>query len=432
MADYFSWLFSFFDPVHALAGIGAMGRLANGSSLLFWGFVYTLLRYTVPDVVIWIVFMVRPRAFDPPALRKYAGGEPLVSVVIAGRNPGPSIVASIKSVLDSDYKNVEIIFADDFSTDDSVALARTFERTGRVKVFANANHSGKAVNLNFALMFARGEFVFVLDADTQIYHDTINQMLPYFEDPRVGAVSASIFVRNGGASILTRCQRIEYMLTYTLTQLWRDRLNIIAIVPGMGAMFRMTAMRGLGGFDTGLGDDTDLTLRLRKARWKLRMALTARISTDVPVTLSHLMRQRARWTRNMVKMRLRKHRDMGTFRYGFTNGFLFYENVLNRTIRPLGIVALTLYAHLYRGADTPVIIGFVYWITTIALFAKVLIARDMTSEPPLGQLWLVPFYVLYRIPLLLVQVTQVTRELLYIKTWHPYVPKRIWKQIPHH
>jgi hypothetical protein len=54
------------------------------------------------------------------------------------------------------------------------------------------------------------------------------------------------------------------------------------------------------------------------------------------------------------------------------------------------------------------------------------------GEPAVRTLWLVPFYILYRVPLLLVQVTQVTRELLRIKPWHPYVPRRIWDQIPHH
>lgn len=433
MNEYVQWLLTFsFDPFRVTEGLGTLRQLLASSSLLFWGFVYMVVRYTLPDVVIWLMYTIRPRTFDPPRSKKYANAQPLVSVIIAGRNPGSSIVSCIRSVLDCDYKNLEIIFADDRSTDNSVALARTFERTGRVRVFANANHSGKPANLNFALNFVRGEFVFVLDADTQIFVDTIRNMLPYFEDPSVGGVAASIFVRNGTASILTRFQRIEYMLTYTLTQMWRDRLGIIAIVPGMGGMYRTAAMKSLGGYDMGLGDDTDLTLRLRKAGWRLHLALRGRISTDVPVTLSHLMRQRARWTRNMVKMRLRKHRDMGTFRYGFANAFLFYENIVNRTIRPFVIVGLTLYAHLYRGADVPFLIGFLYWFTTFELLLKVLFTREITSEPPLRQIWLVPFYILYRVPLLINQVTQVTRELLYIKPWHPYVPIRIWRETPHH
>ncbi|MBD5655520.1 MAG: glycosyltransferase family 2 protein [Candidatus Eremiobacteraeota bacterium] len=432
MNAYANWFFSFFDPYHIDSAFASVGSLFDGSSLVFWLLVYTLIRYTVPDVWMWVSYCLRPRAFRPPTLERYAGFEPLVSVVIAGRNPGQSLVASIRSVLNCDYKNVEIIFADDYSTDNTVALARTFERTGRVRVFANANHSGKPVNLNYALNFARGEFVFVLDSDTQIFPDTIGKMLPYFEDPRVGAVCPSIYVRNGTVSLITMCQRIEYMMTYTLNALWRDRLDLISIICGMGGMFRGSALRGLGGFDTGLGDDTDLTIRLRKARWKLRMSVKARISTDVPESLPRLMKQRSRWTRNMVKVRLRKHRDMGSFKYGFTNAFMFYENIVNRVVRPYLVVGLALNAHLIKGAATPVIIGGLYVFTTLALFIKVLIARDMTTEPPLRQLWLVPFYVFYRIPLVLVQVYQVTRELLQIKTWHPYVPRRIWNAIPHH
>jgi biofilm PGA synthesis N-glycosyltransferase PgaC len=432
MSEYANWLFSYFDPYHIDAAFGTVGSLLNGSSILFWGLVYTLFRYTVPDIWMYVAYLLRPSSYYPPPLKTYAGYEPLVSVVIAGRNPGESLVASIQSVLDCDYKNVEVVFADDYSTDNTVALARPFERTGRVRVFANANHSGKPVNLNLALNFARGEFIFVLDSDTQIFPDTITNMLPYFEDPRVGAVCASIYVRNGPKTIMTLFQRIEYMMTYTLNQLWRDRLNIITIVCGMGGMFRGTAIRGLGGFDTGLGDDTDLTLRLRKARWKLRMSLTGRISTDVPTTLPRLMRQRSRWTRNGVKVRLRKHRDMGTFKYGFTNGFLFYENIVNRVIRPYVIVGLACWVHLYKGTASPFIIGGLYIFTTTVLLIKVLISTDMTGAPPLTQLWQVPLYVFYRIPLLLVQVFEVGRELLQIKTWHPYVPRRIWNAIPHH
>jgi len=432
VSEYLHWFTNFFDSYRIASGVASAGSLVRSSSWLFWGLVLTLVRYTVPIVVLGIVYILRPKAFAPPPLRRYAGAEPLVSVIIAGRNPGESIVSCIRSVLAGEYKNVEIIFADDHSTDDSVALARTFERTGLVRVFRNDNWSGKAVNLNLALNFARGEFAYILDSDTQMSPGAITNSLPYFEDPRVGAVSQSIFVRNKTASIITRFQRIEYMFTYTLTQLWRGYFGIIAIVCGMGGMYRMSAIRGLGFFDTGLGDDTDLSIRLRKARWKIVMSLSSKIATDVPDTLPKLVRQRARWTRNMVKVRLRKHLDLGSGRYGWANAFVFWEHVVNRVVRPYIIVGLAIYSHAIAGKATPVLVGGIYIFTLVVLFIKALIARDMTGEPSLRIFWLVPFYVFYRIPLLLTQVFQITRELLQIKTWHPYVPKRIWNQIPHH
>lgn len=432
MSEYLHWLSNTVDGFYLHFGLSAIPALLGSTNLIFWVVTLIFVRYQLPVLALYAGYLVQPKKFEPPPLRRYAAREPLVSFIIAGRNPGYSIVTCIRSILNSDYKNVEVIFADDFSTDDSVALARTFWATGKVRVIANQNHSGKPANLNLALMFARGEFIFVLDADSQVYPDTLHNMLPYFEDETVGAISPSIFVRNAGATLLTRFQEFEYVMTYVLNQLWRDRLGVIMILSGMGTMFRASAMRSLGGYDMGLGDDTDITIRLRKTKWKLRTSLRGRISTDVPENLPHLIRQRSRWTRNMVKMRLRKHRDMGTFRYGFLNGISFYEQVLNRVLHPYLIIGLALYMHFYRGADTPVIVGGLYLFGTAILVTKFLIGRDMTGKPSFRAFWLVPFYILYRLPLLGVQVVQVARELLLIKPWHPYVPKRIWNSIPHH
>lgn len=433
MNEYLQWLITPLDSFYIDSGFAAVVHLIDSSNIVFWYLVLVLIRYQLPDIVLWLGYVFNRRSFEPPPLRAYAAAKPLVSVLIAGRNPGYSIVTCIRSVLNSNYTNVEAIFADDCSTDDSVALARTFEGTGKVRVIANPNHSGKPANLNLALMVARGEFIFVLDADSQLYPDTLDNMIGCFEDPRVGGVSPSILVRNTDASILTRFQRIEYVLTYVMDQLWRDKLGMIMILSGMGTMLRTKAVRGLGGFDMGLGDDTDMTIRLRKTGWMLHTSLRGKISTDVPVTFSHLMRQRSRWVRNMVKMRIRKHRDMGTFRYGFINGICFWEQVLNRVVHPYVIIGLAIYVHFTRSTDEAILIGGLFWFTALLMTSKVLMGHDMTrGEPSMRVLWLAPFYILYRIPLLLVQVIQVTRELLKISPWHPYVPRRIWNQIPHH
>jgi poly-beta-1,6-N-acetyl-D-glucosamine synthase len=433
MSDYLQWLFSPLDSFYIDSGLASTVHLIWSSSFIFWYLMLVFVRYQLPDFVLWLGFVFRRSSFEPPRLRKYADAKPLVSVIIAGRNPGYSIVTCIQSVLSNNYKNVEIVFSDDCSTDDSVALARTFEGTGKVRVVANPNHSGKPANLNLAMMFAKGEFYFVLDSDSQLERDTIDNMLGYFEDPQVGGVSPSILVRNGHASLLTRFQRIEYVLTYVLDQLWRDKLGMIMILPGMGMMLRAEAVKSLGGFDMGLGDDTDMTIRMRKTRWRLHTSLRGHIRTEVPVTFSHLMKQRSRWVRNMVKMRIRKHRDMGTFRYGFVNGICFWEQVFNRVVHPYVIVGLAIYVHFFRGWEEAAIVGGLFWFTAVLMVFKFLIGHDMTrGEPAWSVFWMTPFYIFYRLPLLGVQIIQVTRELLKISPWHPYVPRRIWNQIPHH
>ena len=422
------------DSYYVWSMFAALPRLMSSSSLLFWLIVYIFVRFQFPNLALYAGYFLGRRWFEPPPYKRYAGNQPLISFLIAGRNPGTSIVTCIESILRSNYRNIEIIFADDKSTDNSIELARQFERKANVRVIGNANHSGKAANLNLAFMFARGEFVFILDADSEILPDTVDNMLPYFEDPTVGGVSPSIFVRNPSDSFLTRCQQMEYVMSYVMAQLWRDRLGIIVTLSGMGTLFRMTALRHIGGWDMGLGDDADSTIRLRKARWKLRTSLRAHLLTEVPVTLKHLTSQRARWTRNMIKQRVRKHRDLGSFRFGLVNGLMWYDQMLNRVIYPYLFVGLPILALvLFKTTDIPVLFVSLYGYTTFFFALDLLIARDMTRRgPSLGNFWVIPFYSLFRIPILCVRLTQILRELLMIDPWHPYVPRRIWDAIPHH
>ncbi len=434
VTDFVQRLIQGFDNYYVWSLFGTLPHLFGSSSFVFWLIFYIFVRFQLPNLLLYAGYIVAPKWFEPPPLRRYAGNEPLISFLIAGRNPGYSIVTCIESILASNYKNIEIIFADDKSTDNSVALARQLERTtGKVRVVANALHGGKAAGLNLAFMFARGEFVFILDADSWIFPDTIDNMLPYFEDPAVGGVSPSIFVRNPSESFWTRCQQMEYVMSYTVSQLWRDRLGMIATLSGMGTLFRMEALRHIGGWDMGLGDDTDSTIRLRKTHWKLHTSLRGHLVTEVPRTLKHLMSQRSRWTRNMVKQRMRKHRDMGTFRFGFVNGYMFWDLLLNRIIHPYLIVGIPLFILLFRFHDLPFLVGGLYGYTTLAFALELLMGRDMTRrDPQLHNMLLIPVYVFYRIPLLTVRIVQITRELLMISPWHPYVPRKIWDSIPYH
>jgi biofilm PGA synthesis N-glycosyltransferase PgaC len=434
MGDLIHHIVVTLDGYYIWSMFAALPRLMTSSSLVFWLFFYIFVRFQMPNLALYAGYFLGRKWFEPPAYKRFAGNEPLMSFLIAARNPGNGIVTCIESILASNYKNLEIIYADDKSTDGSIDLARQFERTGKVRVIANANHSGKAANLNLAFMFARGEFVFILDSDSVILPDTVDNMLPYFEDPTVGGVSPTIFVRNPNKSFLTRCQQMEYVMSYMMAQLWRDRLGAIATLSGMGTLFRTSAMRQIGGWDMGLGDDTDSTIRLRKANWKLRTSLRAHLLTDVPITLGHLMSQRARWTRNMVKQRVRKHRDLGTFRFGLVNGIMFYDIMLNRVVHPYLFVGLPiLFLVIFRTTDIPIIFVSLYAYTTLFFTLDLLIARDMSRrDPSIWNFWVIPLYVFYRIPLLYVRLTQITRELLMIKPWHPYVPRRIWDAISHH
>jgi poly-beta-1,6-N-acetyl-D-glucosamine synthase len=410
--------------------------VANWRELLFsgnifaWFFLIMVLRFDLPAFIVWVINLINPRAFRVPAYDEK--DLPLISVIVAGRNPGAGIRKTIRSVLDSGYPRVEVLYADDYSTDDSVVHARSFEKTGVVRVFASAQHNGKPTNLNIALMMARGELSFVLDADAEVEYGTLHRLAAYFGDERIGAVAANIHVRNNSQNLLTRLQEVEYALNGSIARLWRAGLGLLPILPGAASIFRTAAIREIGGYDTGLGDDTDMTIRMLKRGWRLDFALDARIWTDQPYTIPHLIRQRVRWARNMVKVRLRKHKDfINPFKYGWNSTILAVDNIFFRLLFPLYATGAIILRLGFYGSDKAVILTSLYCLIVAFACGRILIANDLSRTPPLYDLLLAPLYPLYRLMLRTAEMIAIVRELLRIRTYHPYVPKRIWSEIPH-
>ena len=54
--------------------------------------------------------------------------KPLVSILIASYNKEKYVKRCIKSCLDQSYKNIEIIFVDDGSKDNSYKIAKKFRK----------------------------------------------------------------------------------------------------------------------------------------------------------------------------------------------------------------------------------------------------------------------------------------------------------------
>src|ERR1700730_15226730 len=266
-------------------------------------------------IVCWIVYLVKP----PPGT---GASEPLVSLVIAGRNESATIGESIRAALLCGYPNLEVIFVDDNSEDNSVAIARraalsvTRSRwdAEKVRIFPSPRRNGKSSSLNIGIRMARGDFIAVTDAATVMGYGCVRHWLrPFFADPRVGAVCGNIRVLNSNVNLVTRLQEFEYALKFTMGRYIQARFNLLNIASGMGSMFRADIVRALGGYDTGLGDDTDMTMKIRKQRWKIELDLDAVVWTTVPITRAHLWSQRMRWRRNMIKIRVHLRQEAGKF-----------------------------------------------------------------------------------------------------------------------
>lgn len=91
--------------------------------------------------------------------------QPLVTIICICYNHEPFVEEALKSVWELDYPNIELIVADDDSTDGSRELIRTLTREKKVTLVFNDANLGHCKTFNKALKAANGDFVIDLSAD---------------------------------------------------------------------------------------------------------------------------------------------------------------------------------------------------------------------------------------------------------------------------
>jgi peptidoglycan-N-acetylglucosamine deacetylase len=223
-------------------------------------------------------------------------GTPTISILVPAYNEEMNAVESVRSLLNQDYPNYEILFIDDGSKDNTYKVVKqAFKDSSRVKVFTKPN-GGKASALNFGIAQSQSEFVVGIDADTQLVPEALTELMKGFSNENVGAVAGNVQVGNQ-VNILTRWQAVEYTTAQNFDRMAFDVLNCITVVPGAIGGFRRTAIQEAGGFTTDtLAEDCDLTMRILRKGWRVKQNNAAIAITESPETFFQFNKQRFRWS----------------------------------------------------------------------------------------------------------------------------------------
>ncbi|MEG3125307.1 glycosyltransferase [Sphingomonas sp. GB1N7] len=244
----------------------------------------------------------------------------LVSVIIPAWNEERVIVSSIERVLASTEARIEVIVADDGSTDGtSAVVAAAFGNDPRVQLLTLVN-GGKAEALNRALTYAKGEIVVALDADTQFEKETVARLVRWFDDPLIGAVAGNAKVGNR-VNLVTRWQAVEYVTAQNVERRALAQFDAMMVVPGAVGAWRRAALDAVGGYpvDT-LAEDQDLTIAIQRAGWRIAYDVDAVAWTESPESFTALAKQRFRWAFGTLQC-LWKHRRV--MRTGKPKGLAF-------------------------------------------------------------------------------------------------------------
>ena len=209
---------------------------------------------------------------------------------------------------------------------------------------------------------------------------------------------------------------------------------MLSIVSGAFGAFRREAIDSIGRQDVEVGEDADLTLKLRRAGWKIRFAPDARALTDVPESIIALTGQRLRWDRGIITIWLRKFRTsldprMATFR--LTDAAIIVDVFLFQALLAFALPAYLIWLAYSYG-------DFMWTIVAATLIGYIVL--DLLSfftaaaVAPVSIYWLIPylpFYTVMQVTIIrVIRLFALIQELFFRSSYRdPYVPARVMLQV---
>jgi glycosyltransferase involved in cell wall biosynthesis len=188
-----------------------------------------------------------------------------VSVVLATRNRSALIPEAVRSILQNDHPDFEVVVVDQSDDDVTEAALEPLLSDPRIRYFRDSRR-GRSAGQNAGFREARGALVLMTDDDCTVPADWIEQFEAAFAvDPRIGIVFGNVVPAPWDPTVgcIPAYIRQEPFLARSV----RDKYR----VEGIGACMavRHTVWSSLGGFDEMLGsgsrfkagEDGDLAMR---------------------------------------------------------------------------------------------------------------------------------------------------------------------------
>ena len=267
--------------------------------------IAVLLAFNLRRVLFALAILLpRQGTGEAPAASEGADRWPEVLILVPCRDEEEMIPDLCRSLDELDYPSERrrVVLIDDGSCDSTHSLmARSAGERPGWEVLALSPNVGKAAALNLALArFSFGEIVYVFDADHRPRPDVLKRAVRYFDESEVAGVNGRLVPGNPLASASAYYAAVESYLHQMVTMRAKDRLGLAPGLLGSNCGYRRSALAECGGFrDGALSEDTDMTLSLWQAGYRVRFAPDVVAHHQVPETVGGYLNQHRRWARGL-------------------------------------------------------------------------------------------------------------------------------------
>lgn len=321
--------------------------------LLSWGYWLVLSFSSLLSLQALRLVFVKPLATPQPLTPEGLASAPTVSLMVAAKNEEAVIANLVQRLCAINYpqEKYEVWVINDNSSDRTpIILDQLAQEYPQLKVLhrgANAS-GGKSGALNQALSLAKGNIIGVFDADARISPDLLLQVVPMFNEAKMGAVQVRKAIANASANFWTKGQRAEMALDSYFQQ-QRIALGGIGELRGNGQFVRRSALNRCGSWnEQTITDDLDLTIRLHLDNWDIGFLPCPAVEEEGVTSFKALWHQRNRWAEGGYQRYLDYWRLIISNRMGLTKTIDLLSFMLMQYLLPTAAIPDTLMVVAYH------------------------------------------------------------------------------------
>lgn len=232
-------------------------------------------------------FMVRLRDVAGQPATRYS-----VSIVIPVKDRADELSRCLSSIARLEYPQemLQVIVVDDGSRDLSATVARD---SGALVVPSGGTGRGPAAARNVGARAATGEVLAFIDSDCTASPGWLAELLPAFNNPMMAAVGGQV----DGMCTASAVDRYEAVMS-SLSLGTRERSGNVGddtfYLPSCNLLLRRSLFLDIGGFEDSMhvGEDVDLTWRLRDQGWTISYLPAGRVFHEHRSSIRSFMSRR--------------------------------------------------------------------------------------------------------------------------------------------
>lgn len=178
---------------------------------------------------------------------------PLVTIIVVSYNQGKYIRENLDSIKSQTYSEIELIVADDASTDDSIEVFESWiqENNYSVKKNFHTKNTGLATVLNECIDLATGKYIKIIAADDFLHPKSIEKCVRKLEElgEEFGMVFSDTFAINENSKIIADITDYNKFGNVS-PELFRKELVRGNRIAALTVLMRLDVVKETGSYDS--------------------------------------------------------------------------------------------------------------------------------------------------------------------------------------